>query len=445
MKKLALGLAIALLNPWASAESLSTGTPSYLFQIHGSNTIGAELGPALVKAYLAKRGCNSVTTEQLGSYDLALKCKDNEDKQFAVRIVSKGSNTGFKAMDRGDADIVASSRAVKPKEIKLLSSLGDITAQTSEIVVALDAVVIIVNPNNPVNSLTINEIARIFKGQYGNWSRIGKGNGPIRILARDESSGTRDTFDNLVLGKGVQIYNRHMSYISNEALSEEVSSNKNAIGFCSYSTIEESKAISVAMAGGAAIYPDSVNISTEDYPLSRRLYFYMPEGIENPDAKDFLEFVKTDSAQQVVEQSGFIPVNVQILDGRDTYASGRYARAIRGYQRLSINIRFSMGGTSIDNFGHQSVLRLARFMEENRGNLLLLGFYGLSEGKNDKRFSAEKARKVSEALIEAGVRKSKIIIRGLGDERLLSSGVKASDNRKNIRIEVWFKPWFSGQ
>ncbi|MTI15512.1 substrate-binding domain-containing protein [Sansalvadorimonas verongulae] len=449
MKHQSFGLALLLISSWMFTDILaadspskpSSATPSFLFQIHGSNTIGARLGPELVKTFLKTRGCERIDTRFLeGEEDIALQCV-SDGKSLAVRIASKGSSTGFKAMNRGEADIVASSRQVKEKEIKQLARFGNMKAHDAETVVALDAVAIIVNSLNPVEALSINSIARIFQGQIGNWSRVGEGKGSIRLLARDKASGTRDTFDSLVLGKGVKIYNRHTAFVSNEELSDGVAADKNAIGFTSFSTIGNNKALTVSMAGGAGISPTPANISTEDYPLARRLYFYMPAKITNPDARAFLKYVKTEAAQAIVARSGFIPLTVKKLKAVSHTTSSRYSRATRGYERLSVNIRFSKEGKVIDSLGQQSIKRLARFMGENDGTLLLLGFYGLSEGKNDRQFSAQAAAKVSTALINTGVRKSRIIVRGLGDERLLSTGRRAKDNTQNIRVEVWFKPW----
>ena len=444
MKKLAFSLAFLFINSWTYSEekpAQSPATSPFLFQIHGSNTIGAQLGPELVKAFLKTRGCTSIETKPLeDETDIALSCSV-DGQTLSVRIASKGSSTGFKAMDKGIADIVASSRPVKDKEVTQLARFGNLRAFSAETVIALDAVAIIVNSANPVDALPISTIARIFKGQYGNWSRVGNGKGSIRLLVRDKASGTRDTFDSLVLGKGVRVYNRHSAFVSNEKLSDEVLTDESAIGFTSFSTISQNKALTVSMAGGTGIPPDTTNISTEDYPLARRLYYYMPDKKVNDDARAFLEFVKTDAAQTIVSQSGFIPLTVNRVPAVKHTVSSRYSRATRGYERLSVNVRFSKGGKTIDSLGQQSIVRLTQFMKENDGILLLLGFYGLSEGKNDRQFSAEIASKVSAALVDAGVRKSRIMIRGLGDEKLLSAGNNAKDNMQNIRVEVWFKPW----
>ena len=453
MKKLALSLTLLLTHMWAFAGSEPISSQSefpatrspFLFQIHGSNTIGSKLGPQLVKAFLKTRGCQKVEQRLLaGENDIAMQCS-TDGKQMVIRIVSKGSSTGFQAMDNGDADIVASSRPVRKKEIKQLARYGRISSHDAETVFALDALAVIVNTLNPVDALPITSIARIFQGQVGDWSRVGPGQGPIRLLVRDKASGTKDTFNNLVLGKGVRIYHRHRSFMSNAELSDEVSTNKNTIGFTSLSSVGNNKALVVSMTGGAGVAPTAANIATEDYPLARRLYFYMPTKKVNPAARAFLEFVKTEAAQNIVAQSGFTPLTIKRLEAVAQGTSSRYARATRGYERLSVNIRFSREGKVIDSFGQQSIVRLAKFMEENNGSLLLLGFYGLSEGKNDRQFSAQAAGRVSKALINTGVRKSRIIVRGLGDERLLSTGRRAKDNNQNIRVEVWFKPWFSGQ
>ncbi|MCL6269070.1 substrate-binding domain-containing protein [Sansalvadorimonas sp. 2012CJ34-2] len=441
---LGLGLFLAALPISASEQSKKTSSASrFLFEIHGSNTIGAQLGPKLVKAFLMNKGCSSVETLTDPEMHATIISCENSDGHVAIKIAAKGSGTGFKAMKIGEAHIVASSRKAKPKEASMLAQLGDLYSLKAENVVALDAITILVNQENPVTSLSIDEISRIFKGLYGNWSRVSSIKRPIRLLARDKKSGTRDTFNSLVLGKNGSIYNRHTSFTSNRELSEAVAADPKAIGFSGFSEIGESKAVAISVQEGKSVVPARMSIATEDYPLTRKLYLYMPEGIKNKDARDFIDFISTGQAQKMVDNIGFIPLTVERVQQTKKPLSSRYARAIRSYERLNVNIRFNKRAPTIDNFGKQSIKRLADYMKNNNGSLLLVGFYGLSEGQKARQFSAEKAGRVSKALVKAGVSRNRILIKGMGDTQLLSTGKSATDNMRNIRVEVWFKPWFS--
>ena len=438
-------IAVGACTCLVSTQAISQPQPAYLFQIHGSNTIGAELGPQLAKSYLISRGCSN--TSILPNPELEetiISCKDN-NKPWAIKIAALGSGTGFKAMNEGKAHIVASSRKIKPKEIKLLAPLGDIRSLGSENVIALDALAIIVNKNNPVESLSMGQISRIFKGLDGNWSRVGAKKLDIRLMVRDSRSGTRDTFNKLVLGKGGSVYSRHSQFTSNRALAKKVASDEKSIGFTSFSTLGKTKALAISMGEGESIQPSRINISTEDYPLTRKLYLYMPEGIENDEARAFLTFSGTQQGQQVVEDTGFIPLTIERTPQAAKPLSNRYARAVRGYERLNVNIRFTESNRTVDNFGLQNIKRLTDYMNNNNGSLLLVGFYGLSEGKKARQFSAEKAAQVSELLVRAGISRTRILIRGMGDDQLLSTGRGHRDNMHNIRVEAWFKPWFSGE
>ena len=426
------------------AKAVSTATPNdYLFQIHGSNTIGEKLGPALVESYFLSLRCQNVSINNVENFYTIVSCEDNS-LSMAVRIVSKGSSTGFKAMQNGTAQIVASSRKAKQKEIEMLAHLGRIDSHASENVIAFDAVSIVVNKNNPVTSLSISQLSNLFRGLYKSWDKVGGRRDTVTLFVRDKESGTRSVFENIVFKPGQTFYYQNQSFTSTSQLINAISSDSNAIGFAGYGTSSQSKTLSLRLPSNMMLRPSTESILTEDYPLSRRLYLYMPEGIENSDAQAFMDYVKTQPAQNAIEGTGFIPVSVKTLKVQTSGQSKRYLRATAGYQRLSVTIRFSKSGKSIDSFGMQSLKRISQFMENNKGTLLLVGFYGLSEGRMAREFSAIKAKDVSNALVREGINRNRILVRGLGNRHLIIDGKSKADNMKNIRVEVWFKPWFSG-
>ncbi len=429
-----------------SAQSGASEPSSYLFQIHGSNTIGHALGPALVEGFLIQKGCNAVTIESHSrSHESIISC-NLKGKQVAVKVSAKGSATGFKAMGEGVAQIVASSRKAHKSEIDLLAGLGDLLAPGSEHIVALDALAIIVNTKNPVDSLTLNEIALIFTGVHSNWKKLGGKDQPINLLVRTPTSGTRETFNALVLGQGEEIYQRHQPIHSNREAAEEVFYDSKAIAFTGIDSVGRNKTLAIsAKPGAGTVEPTDITVTTEEYPLTRELYFYMPEGVNNADARDFLTYISTGKAQAIIEETGFVPLTIKKVEQPSKSKSNRYQRAVRLYQRLNVNIHFRDNDRYIDNFGLQRIKRLAQFMEDNNGTLMLLGNYGSGRGKRTRQFSMERAVIVSRALIDAGVSKSRILIRGMGDEHSMSMESMNSRRARGVHVEVWYKPWFSGE
>jgi len=184
---------------------LASAAPSThtLFTIHGSNTVGASLAPRLVVKYLETLGVKNIHIKKL-SVDNEKVIKGyllEQGKSVQVLISAHGSSTGFKGLMSNSADIWASSRAVKNKEVLSARHISDLSQSDSEHVLAIDGLAIIVHPQNPVSALSKHQLAKIYSGEINNWSQVGGANQAIKLFARDENSGTWDSFKNMVLAK----------------------------------------------------------------------------------------------------------------------------------------------------------------------------------------------------------------------------------------------------
>lgn len=159
--------AIASANPAYSLEALAplgADEQKTLFTIQGSNTIGAQLAPNLVKDYLKAKGAKDVQTRSAGKENELIVFGTVGQGRVQIQIAAHGSSTGFKALAKSQADIAASSRPIKQKEITKLQSIADMTTIEAEHIVGIDGIAIVVNPNNPINDLSVNEIAEVFSG-----------------------------------------------------------------------------------------------------------------------------------------------------------------------------------------------------------------------------------------------------------------------------------------
>ncbi|MGI9279168.1 MAG: substrate-binding domain-containing protein [Endozoicomonas sp.] len=204
-----------------------------LFSIHGSNTVGAKLGPSLAESYLKYLGAESVGVFPTG--------RENEVKVtgflpskgqlVSIFIAAHGSSSGFKALANGEGQIAAASRPIKSKEQAMLSDMGDFSTRQAEYVVGIDGLAIVVNPRNAVNQLDITDVARLFSGEVTNWKELGGADLPVSLFARDDRSGTWDTFKNLVLAKKYKLASAAERFESNPVLSDRVASTPGGIGF----------------------------------------------------------------------------------------------------------------------------------------------------------------------------------------------------------------------
>ncbi|MCO1334440.1 phosphate ABC transporter substrate-binding/OmpA family protein [Microbulbifer sp. OS29] len=423
----------------AALPSFNPATSSLLFTMHGSNTIGAKLAPNLINDYLNAKGGSNIKIIPLERENEIRVQATLDGRSVHVDIAAHGSSTGFRALERSQADIAMASRPIKSKEQQALSHFGDMRSNRAEHVIAIDGLAIIVHRKNPVHKLTLQQIAAIFAGKITNWSQLGGQNGRIKVLARDNQSGTWDTFKSLILGKNYSLTPSAARFESNDQLSDRVSADANSIGFVGLASIRQAKAIAVSDGNTQPQAPEHLTIATEDYPLSRRLFLYTAAYAVKPAAQEFLQFVQSEQGQEQVKTTGFVaqtPIGVKAEANRD--GPSEYLELTKNAERLSINVRFSEGSASLDNKAQQDIQRLVHFMQkpENRDRrLLLIGF-------GDKKVSRERSvvlSKLRAATVRSALRDHQINtapVQGFGAYLPVASNTSSS-KIKNRRVEIW--------
>ncbi len=420
--------------------ALPADNPELTFKLHGSNTIGEKLAPALIKGYLTEQGVSEFYwVENKNKVERSLQyIKDN--KAYVIELHAHGSSTAFKDLKSGQADLGMASRRVKNSEINDLSGkLGDLSKVGNEHIIGLDGLAIIVNQNNPIKQLSTKVLARIFSGEITNWSELGGEQKKINLFARDKNSGTWDTFKNLVLKKfNRKLANSAIRLESSSDLTSQVSQDEFAIGFIGLNYIQHNKALAISEgAGTKAIFPTRFTIGTEDYALSRRLYFYSPTSASNL-VKDFAQFAISVTGQNIVEKTGLISQNIKIenvyplADAPDEY--NQYAQKAK---RLSLNFRFNYSDKDLDNKGKRDLHRLIAFMENNVGRrLVLMGFSDSVGAKvQNQKLSLTRALSVERELSARGI--PVMAVKGLGELLPVANNDTAAGRERNRRVEVW--------
>lgn len=445
-------------------ESPSPVLANSHFGIHGSNTIGERLMPMLIDAYGQK---------QLGARPASKPGKPEEQEislhsgsatKAVIDFQSHGSGTSAKSLLDGSAIIGMSSRRANEDERKEVASRFnvDLTAPGNEHVLALDGLAVIVNQANPVRTLRLDQIAQIFSGAITNWADVGGANAPIRVLRRDDKSGTYDTFKFLVLDPAkVQISPSAQKYESSESLSDDVAKDPNAIGFIGLPYVNNNRALQLSSSCGLSSAPSRYTIKSEQYPLARRLYLYSIGAPSEPTARDILQFALSDSAQPTVTESGFIDQSVEFEDGQEqrgwvqTIASNpstglgdkevptKFARAfgnvLDGVNRTSIMFRFEPGSAQLDTRALQDVQRLARYLSNRDVRTVFLAGFADTKGgwAPNLRLSAERAATVANALAREGVKIPRKNILNLSYMAPVACNDSDSGMAKNRRVEVW--------
>jgi phosphate transport system substrate-binding protein len=221
----------------------------------------------------------------------------NEDISVSVR--GGGSGVGIAALIDGRADIADASRPIKTKEIKLAREKGiDPYAN----VVARDGIAVVVHPDNPVDSISIEDLKKIYTGEIENWKYLDGPNKAIVVISRDYSSGTFEVFKELVLG-GDKVIDGALMLASNKAVSTTISTTPNSIGYIGLGYL--SKDVKALKVDGVEATEETVKEGK--YKLARPLFMYTngePTGI----IKTFIDFVFSPQGQLIAREVGYVPV-----------------------------------------------------------------------------------------------------------------------------------------
>lgn len=423
--------------PWPA----SAGEANLLLRIQGSNTIGAHLAPALAAGLLRQQGVAHPEQQISAPNEVSVSGRDAQGRLLQITVAAHGSGTGFVALAEGSAELAASSRPIKDSEQASLASLGDLRSASAEQVIALDGLAIIVHPDNPVQQLDIAQVAALFAGEIDNWQALGGPAGAVRLYARDDNSGTFDTFKELVLSsQGKQLAGAAQRFESSDELSERVSQDPQAIGFIGLPYIRQAKALHIADQGSQAMPASRELISTEDYPLSRRLFFYLRPDESNPWARALVEFAQSAEGQAIVTANGFIGQQVQAMRVAVDASQPRvYQRLAEQAQRLSVNFRFREGSAELDNKALHDLQRLLDYLKANDKQHRQLVLVGFGDPKSDPAraalLSKLRAMAVRRELARAGILPRDIL--GLGEQLPVASNQQDDGRLKNRRVEVW--------
>ena len=229
-----------------------------------------------------------------------------------VAVTGGGSGTGLSSLISGTCDIAMSSRNIKEKEIALAEKKG---IHPHEIAIALDGLAVVVNPANPVGTLTADQLAGIFTGRIASWKELGGEDAKIVILSREVNSGTHVYFKEHVLRKNDPASREEFApgalmLSSSQAIADEVAGNPAAIGYYGMGYISpKQKPVAIAAdAGSPYVEPTIDNVLNGTYPISRPLLLYTngePVGL----VKKFVDFARSKEGQDIVLATDFVPIS----------------------------------------------------------------------------------------------------------------------------------------
>lgn len=435
-------LAVSLIS--GCALSVASPQPATLLSIQGSNTVGAALAPALIEGLFRQQGF-SVITRRPGRQEneQTIQARKPDGSWVGIEVAAHGSSTGFRALREGSAQLAASSRPVKDSEVDALARRGDLRSAAAEQVIAIDGLAIIVHPTNPLRTLDVDQLAALFSGELRSWRQLGGADAPVRLYARDDQSGTYDTFKELVLApQGRKLDAAAQRFESNDRLAEAVLADPQGIGFVGLASVGRTRALAISAGGSQALLPSPDSIATEDYPLARRLFLYRAPDDNNPWAQALIDFAQSAEGQRIVEQVGFIGQAVRAIPV-EAHADlpVDYRQLAQAGRRLSVNFRFQEGSAQLDNKAVRDLRRVRDYLDAHTGDDAQLVLVGFGDAKSDpgraRLLSRLRAETVRRALSRLGVTHTQVL--GIGDDLPVADNQAESGRIRNRRVEVWVR------
>ena len=447
------------------------GCPSLIdfvaeLKISGSATIGEVLLPALVESFALRNGLQA-TRQQVDDTHILYALGNIRSGKTVGRISVHATTTdeGFSDLLQDDADVVMALREIRATERDAArdAGLGDLSHANRSRVLALDAMVPVVSPRNPVSVISLADLARVFAGQIDNWQALGGPDAPIEVHSRNAASGlAQGAQDRLMAPAGLTLRDDVVRHDSNVALSRAVARDPFGIGLASFSEIGNTKPLSLSGSCPFQLRAARRTIKTEDYPLTAPMFLYLPARRLPALAREFLGFTRSPAAQIVIRRAGFVdqapeevPTDLQgdrfvnaitVAEGSEgLLALQTMTQTLAPMRRLTTSFRFEAGSARLDAQSRSNVQQLARALESGRYDGRKLVFVGFSDGVGPASANLDIARAraaavrqaVTDAAETADLDRLEIDSIAFGEALPMACDDTAWGRQVNRRVEVW--------
>lgn len=449
------------------ADCPTFDTASADVTLAGSDTVGLGMMPLLMSGFASHLDAEAsvVATSNEGELITTLVGDGGfGDEMGSYLVTSTTSGDAFKTLMSGTADIGMASRRIKPAEARELKAdgAGNMISPDQEHIVAVDSLVVITHPNNPVKTLTMEQLRAVYSGSITNWSQLGGEDKEITVVGRQETSGTNAVFKNGVFGEtGLDIKNDVIVAKDNNEVAALVNGDEGALGYVGYAFQRGAKPLTLVNDCGIAMTPDAFSAKTEEYALQRRLYLYNRADMTEA-ANDFLDYAVSKDADGVIAKSGFINLGVKT---REQTMEGDRARALLDpsvdafeggvmremlsemvdYDRLSTTFRFRTGSSRMDERAVIDLARLVDFLKDQPQDTKVR-FVGFTDSvgafESNRTLSRGRAGEVLKAVAEAGAGQLDHIsmdFSGYGEIAPSACNIDENGRGINRRVEVWIE------
>ncbi len=449
------------------------GCPSLIdfvpeMRFSGAAAMGEVMVPALLRAFARTNGYEITRSTGPGQdFTMTLTAGRSQRPVGLFEFGATTTDEGFADLLANQADIVLSMREIRPNERQMArdAGMGDLSDANRSRVIALDAVVPITHPGNPVRDIQPQDLARVFSGEITNWSVLGGPDAPIALHLPDARTGLGQSIEDRLL-KPVQrvaaeTITRHDISLD---VAKAVVRDPFAIGIASFAETADAQVLTLTGPCGYTLRATRLAIKTEDYPLTAPMFLYMPARRMPKIGRDFVAFLRSPAAQLVIRRAGFvdqtpelIPIEQQGLRfvnaidaaGADIRLEElqRMVRTLMPLQRLTTSFRFETGSARLDAQSRSNVLQLARALEIGTYDTKRLLFVGFSDGEGaagpNREIALRRAeavrRAVAQAAETADLERVALDVDAFGEALPMACDDSAWGRQANRRVEVWVR------
>ncbi len=433
----------------------------------GSSTMAEVLLPALIEGFSLRNGYQTKRTDHnAGEFEYTL-LGANGLPTMRFHFIVSNTDDGFLDLLSDEADMVMALREIRDEEraAAAKAGLGDMTKPSRSRVLALDAMVPIVSPENPVRKISVPQIADIFAGHITNWQELGGADAPIALHLPVQESGLAQAFEDKILHPAkLTLAEEIRRHERGSTLVRRVTTDPFAIGIASYAETETARVLTLTGSCGFSLSADRRSIKTEDYPLTAPMFLYLPARRLPRIAREFLTYLRSSAAQVVIRRAGFVDQSAEHIPlalqgerlanavraaGPQTSLSDlqRMVTAMDGMQRLTVSFRFEAGSTRLDAQSRSNVEILAQDLETGVYDARTLVFSGFSDGEGpaeaNQKIAYKRAEAVKKAVIDAAetanLNRINIQVDAFGEALPMACDASEWGRQVNRRVEVWVR------
>ncbi|MDW8311452.1 MAG: PstS family phosphate ABC transporter substrate-binding protein [Burkholderiales bacterium] len=269
------------------------------------------------------------------------------NRQYKVTVGVSGTGGGFKKFCRGETDISNASRPILKAEIEECAKNG---IQYIELPVAYDALTVVVNPRNPLNEISVEDLKKMWEpaaqGKITRWNQVNPAfpDAPLALFGAGADSGTFDYFTEAIVGRAKSSRGDYTASEDDNILVQGVSRNVNALGFFGFAYFAENrdklKALAISWKGGRAVPPTEANVLNGTYqPLSRPIFIYVNnKSLDKPEVRAFVEYYMRHGAR-LAKEVKYVPLPAKAYEyNLNAIAKRRIGTKMGGENKVGLTI-----------------------------------------------------------------------------------------------------------